>query len=467
LNILENASLLSVDLTDSPEPIVQLYTQIQSHADCVIQGMRTTTSADHPFAYDVYVLYNTALCDAQNVLKWMTSSHVQYLLTASEPETDNTHIPPLIVRTDVCTADRACMDKLLQGYVFLYVVRHQAFYHFALRANVKRQPSDSNIEVSLRGPRDGFIEDLPVNIALIRKRLPTTQLKCEQHVIGTLTKTKVALLYLEHRITEQVKKDIQHRLGTLECESLLTAQQLENRLQPRSLFSKYQYTGRPDLAAEALLAGKFVLLVDGNPSVSFAPNTLIQQFNVAEDAHFPKYTVDLLGRLLRIFGAIIALLLPGFWTALAGFHQEQLPFALLATVTVTRTGLPFSSTMEIYLILTLFELFREAGVRLPQHIGQTLTVVGGIIIGDASIRAGLISPSLLVIASITAVATFTLGNQDIMAAIGWLRWIILTLAAVLGFFGFFIGLYVAISYFCAQRSFGVYMSSPVSKLGSS
>lgn len=250
-----------------------------------------------------------------------------------------------------------------------------------------RTPEESTTEVSIRGARDGFIEPLAVNVALIRTRLRTNQLACNIELIGTRSATKVALMYIKNIANPELIEDVQDRLRKIETERILTANELEELLSPSkiTLFPVTHYTGRPDFAAECLLNGRFILIVDGNPSAIIGPVNLFLLLKSPEDASFPFLPVNV-GRMLRFLGLMITVFLPGFYIALTSFHMDQIPFPLVATISVGRMGLPMESGMEMFLIMLLMELFREAGVRLPSAIGQTLTVVGGLIIGDSAIQ---------------------------------------------------------------------------------
>jgi hypothetical protein len=452
-------------MTNSSDMMNRLKSVLLRMDDCVFKEMAITVSG-HEQSFTL--IYSQSICPTWNVLQFVTSERL-LMITNTANERDSASLQQ---QNMTLIRGKASVDELLTqvtqhilaGQLIIHHMNQDSFFAIPLGQMPKRQPSESNMDVSVRGPRDGFVEDIDVNVALIRKRIQSTDLKCEKFTIGSITQTKVALLYIAGIIQENVLANVRKRIEQTQMQSLTSINQFESRLHKRSLFPLFQYSGRPDYTAEALLDGKFIILVDGNPSVSIAPNTLSLLIKSAEDLHFTTISFAFLGISLRIFGFFVAVFLPGLWASLVGYHHEQIPFPLLATITVSRTGLPISAIMEIFLILLLFELFREAGLRLPKNIGQTLTVVGGIIIGEAAIRAGLLSPLLLVIASSTAVASFTLSNQELLSATSILRIFVLLLASVLGFFGFFIGLYITLTYISSLKSFGVHVMTPWSKL---
>jgi hypothetical protein len=215
----------------------------------------------------------------------------------------------------------------------------------------------------------------------------------------------------------------------------------------------------------ALLAGRFVLIIDGNPLTLVGPATFNIIMKSPEDMHFGFLYVSFV-RLIRLFSFWMSILLPGLWVALTAFHQDQIPFQLMATVASSRQGLPFSAQMEMFILLLLLEIFREAGVRLPSAIGQTLTVIGALVIGDAAIRAGLVSPSVVVVGSITAVMGVTLVNQTLSSIVSVLRFFMFLISSFIGMYGLILAMILLLFYMSRIKSFGVPYLAPISPLNS-
>lgn len=357
------------------------------------------------------------------------------------------------------------VKQLFAGHMLLFFSLENCFYSIDLCELPSRQPEESNTEVAIKGARDAFTENLKVNVALIRKRLRTATLHNEQMVIGDRSQTRVALLYISDIIRPEVISDAKDRLQGIKVDALVTSGQLEEALSDSTLtlFPLMDYIGRPDFVVECLIRGRFVILVDGSPMALIAPCNLLELLKSPEDSYFPYHFV-IFERLLRLIGLLLAIMLPGFWVALTSYNMDQLPFLLLATVTVSRFGLPLSGPMEILLMLGMFELFREAGIRLPKAVGQTIAVLGGLIIGDAAIRAGLTSPTMLVVSATTAVATFTLVNQTLSGTVSIIRLYVLIWSSLLGMVGFFIGLFSLIAYLSVLESFGLPYLAPLSPL---
>ncbi|MBP2000308.1 hypothetical protein J2Z69_001327 [Paenibacillus shirakamiensis] len=356
-------------------------------------------------------------------------------------------------------------QALFSGNVILLIKGYNYAYVCDLSKLPMRQPEESTMEVSLKGPRDGFVEDLWTNITLIRRRLKTPDLQCETLVLGRESQTTVTFMYVgsmaDHNVIDKARKNLQ----AIDVVTVDSSTQIESLMSSRkvTLVPLVEHTGRPDYAAAALMTGRFAVVVDGNPSVIMGPADLALLIKSPEDLHMPFFFVTL-ERLLRFIGLFISVFAPSFWVALCAFHPDQIPFTLLATVTISRIGLPLSTTMEMFLMLGMFELFREAGIRLPKAVGQTVTVVGGLIVGDAAISAGLTSPTMLVVAAVSAVASFTLVNQVLNGSVSILRIYMLVFSAVLGMLGFFLGLFSIIVYLCSLESYGQSYMAPLSTM---
>lgn len=352
--------------------------------------------------------------------------------------------------------------RLFSGSVIVTFAGDPCFYEYNIANQPARSPEESTMELSLKGPRDGFVEQLSVNVALVRKRLRTPNLHIEYFKLGTDSQTEIALMHMSNQAPDGLLDEVRRRIRTIQIPSLNGAGQLEELLsdRPLSMFPLLDYVGRPDFVVQSLMKGRFAILVDGTPASLIGPGNMLLLIKSPEDTHLPFYYVSL-ERVLRMLGLFLALFLPGFWIAISAYNTDQIPFTLLATVTMSRVGLPLSATMEMFLMLTLFEVFREAGVRLPRPVGQTVSVVGGLIIGDAAIRAGMTSPTMLVVAAVSAVSTFTLVNQSLAGGVTLMRIFVLILSSAFGMFGFFVGMFGLLLYLCSLDSFGQPYLTPI------
>lgn len=351
------------------------------------------------------------------------------------------------------------------GRLLIFFSQQNAVFSLDIAKVPNRTTEESNTEISIKGPRDGFIESVETNAALIRKRLPIAQLRYEQITIGKKSNTVVALLFMHGVCKDDVVNELRARLNSIEVDTLLGTTQLEEMLSDTSfsLFPFLDYSGRPDFVVEGLSRGRAALLVDGSPMAVIAPANFTQLLKSPEDIYSPFYIVAF-EMIIRFTGLIISMFLPGFWVALAAYNMEQLPFPLLATLVMARQGLPLPGPLESFLMLAMFELFRESGLRLPKAVGQTIAVVGGIVVGDAVIRAGLASTTMLIVSAVTAVATFTLVNQTLATSVTLIRFFVLLCASVLGMYGFVLAVIAVVLYLSALESFGMPYLAPISPL---
>ncbi|SFF19187.1 GerA spore germination protein [Paenibacillus catalpae] len=356
-------------------------------------------------------------------------------------------------------------ETIFEGGLFLYFVQEKRYFRMEIADRPQRMPTESSTEISIKGPKDGFNEDMSTNVALIRKRLRSHSLNVREYTLGKRTKTKLALLYFSDIISPKVLDAVHKSLESIDTDGVYSINQLEEALTG----SKYKflplldYTGRPDYCVNSLLSGRFLIVMDGNPLVIVGPAGLSLLLKSPEDIHF-NYTYISFARFIRLFSLFVTVFLPGIWVALMAFHQDQLPFRIMATISVSRLGLPFSAQIEMFILLMLLEIFREAGVRLPTSIGQTLTSIGGLIIGDAAIRAGLVSPSVVVVGAITAVSGVTLVNQSLSTVVSIIRLFFFILSSFLGMYGVILGIVIFIAVMGSQSSFGVSYLAPLSPL---
>ena len=354
---------------------------------------------------------------------------------------------------------------LFEGNLMFIVPDLQAIWTINISNFPTRSTEDSASETSIRGPRDGLIEDISSNVALIRRRIRSQHLACETFTLGTRTSTKLALMYIDDIANPETIKNIRTKLEAIHVDQVVTTGNLEELISEQSfaIFPTMDYSGRPDFVADSLLNGRFALILDNNPTAIIAPANFLLLLKSPEDSYFPLLSSNI-GRLLRLIALFSTIFLPSFYVAMTTFHPDQIPFSLLATISTSRHGLPLDTGLEMIIIMSLMELLREAGIRLPSSISQTLTVVGGLIIGDAAIRAGLVSPIIIVVTAITVVASATLVNQSISSTVVMLRFFSFLFGTFLGIYGFILSFILFCLYLSTIRSFGVPYLAPLSPL---
>ncbi|MFW5434797.1 spore germination protein [Paenibacillus apiarius] len=462
---------MNKNLVPTPNPFNEQAEQVPLTVERLLTclaGCGDIRSESHLFGpgsnfYKVTLIYCDGLADIKQLNQYVIPQLKALLEDAHSLDSLLRNNPLALQPLDPAAGIQAAEAILFSGQLIIGFERDNLFYSVNIADPPNRSPEESNTEISIKGPKDGFTESLSTNVALIRKRMRTRSLKCESYSIGLRSQTKVSLLYIADIANPDMLNEVRQRLGQIDTDAVVSSSQLGEALgdSKYALFPLLDYIGRPDYVVQALVRGRFIIIVDGSPMVLLGPANLVLTLKSPEDIHFPYFFVTF-QRILRIIGLFVSIFMPGFWIALIAFGLEQLPFPLLATVTTSRLGLPLSAPMEMILMLGLFEIFREAGIRLPKAVGQTIAVVGGLIVGDASIRAGLSSPTTLVVAAVTAVATFTLVNQTLSGTVSILRLLVLIGSSVLGMYGFFLMMLAILVYLSTLQSFGIPYLAPLS-----
>lgn len=327
---------------------------------------------------------------------------------------------------------------------------------------VERGVTEASAQMVVRGPREGFSENLRVNTALVRRRLKDPNLWMESKVIGKRTKTNVAMMYINGIANDKIVKEVRLRLDKIDIDGILESGNIEELIEdaPLSPFPTVFNTERPDIVAAALLEGRIAILVDGTPFVLIVPALFVQFFQSSED-YYQRADIASLIRMLRFFAFTIALLAPSLFIAITTFHHTMLPPALLISLTAQREGVPFPTFVEAIIMEVTFELLREAGIRMPRNIGAAMSIVGAFVIGTAAVEAGIISAAMVIVVSITAISSFVSPTYDLAIAVRMLRFVFMAIAAAFGLFGITIGLIALILHLCSIRSFGIPYMSPL------
>lgn len=345
---------------------------------------------------------------------------------------------------------------LLTGDMILFVDGVDRVLKIPDRGYPRMGVQNAESEKVTRGSNEGFSDSVKVNTALIRKRLRATELKNVEMRTGRRTNTLVNLMYMEGIAQKEVLEELLRRLDTFEIDGILDSGMLEQLAESHwsSPFPQFQTTERPDRAVHALLEGRIVLLCDNSPLVLILP-TDCNSFMQTSDDYYNRFEIVSLERIIRYLAAFFALSLPGLYLAVINFHTSLLPTNLLLTFAQARAGVPFSSLMELLLMELGFELLREAGVRLPGTMGNTIGIVGGLIIGTAAVDAGLASPVVVIVVAFTALCSFAIPNEEFANAFRLLKFFLIFASAWLGLFGYLTGMLAILIHLTGLHSFGV------------
>lgn len=316
-------------------------------------------------------------------------------------------------------------------------------------------------EPTVRGPKEGFSETLRVNTALLRRHVRDPRLVVAGLRLGRRSQTDCALCFVEGLTNQELVTEVRKRLETIDIDFVQETGDIEQFIEDSFLspFPQLQHTERPDKAAAALMEGRVVILVDGTPFVLLAPATFSQFFQSTED-YYQRWEISSFLRALRVVASYLATFAPALYVALVSYHPGLLPGPLALSIAASREGMPLPILLEALAMEFFFEVFREAGTRLPRAVGQTVGIVGGLIIGEAAVMARLVSPATVIVVAVTAMASFVIPAYDLAISFRLLRFPILLAGGILGLFGVMLSFILINIHMVALKSFGtVYLSA--------
>jgi spore germination protein KA len=360
---------------------------------------------------------------------------------------------------------QAALHEILEGNVALFVEGSPEVLIVSAAKFPYRSVGKPETEHSSRGSREGFTEVLDLNIALIRRRIKHPNLRVTMLRVGVWSRTQVAVVHMEGLTNPQIVETAVKRIKAIEIDQVQDSHSLEAFLKdhPFTPFPLIRSTERPDEAARVLLAGKVLILTDNTPFVLSAPSILIDFYQTTEDYVFGFWAATFV-RLVRLAAWAITFFLPSLYIALIAVNPEMVPNELALTIASAREGLPFPPIIEVWIIETLMELIREAALRLPQPLGTTIGVVGGIVVGQAIVAAGVISPLMIVVAAVTMIASFTTPTIDMGYPWRILKWLLIILAHMFGLLGVIVGAALVFGHMTSLTSFGVPYLTPFAPL---
>lgn len=352
------------------------------------------------------------------------------------------------------------MEEAAQGMLTGDAILFVDGYPKALKISDKGYPNmgvtEADSEKVIRGSNEGFADSIKVNTALIRKRVRSTKVKVKEMRPGVRSHTNVNLVYMEDLAYPEIIAEVEKRLNRYEIDGVLDSGVIEQLAEEKwySPFPQFQTTQRPDRAAMAILEGRVVVLSDNSPVALILP-TDYNSFIKTSDDYYNRWEVATFGRLLRYIASFFAMTFPGLYLAVTNFHTQVLPTTLLLSFQAARQGVPFPAVFEVLLMEISFELLREAGVRLPGAMGNTIGIVGGLIIGQAAVEANLVSPIVVIIVAFTALCSFAIPNEEFAFSFRILKFVFIAVCAWLGYFGFLISLLMVLIHLSHLTSFGI------------
>lgn len=355
------------------------------------------------------------------------------------------------------------------GYTIILIENEKNAIGLETKADLGRSISIPDTEATLRGAKDSFVEDIQKNIGLIRKRIRNNDLRIENLNIGDYTNTRVDVIYIDSICKKELINNVKEKLNKINIKGLINSDQLKNLIEKKKIFPlpTIMTTERPDLVSNALLNGKVIIMVDNSPYALIIPGLLVDYFKTSEDFYSKNINVTFT-RIIRYLAFFISILTPAIYLTLITYNQEIIPTELLVNFATQRDGVPFPAFFEAFIMIIAFELLRESDIRVPAFTGSALSIVGALILGDAAVAAGIVSPIMIIVIAITAICSLPFNEPDLINGLRWYRFLFMLGASFLGIIGILVVFLYFIIELVSTKTFNIpYLMtySPFSKKG--
>ncbi|ULO09051.1 spore germination protein [Paenibacillus sp. 19GGS1-52] len=442
--------------------IEQLHKLLGESSDLVIKELQLEQDTH------VSLIYIDGLVDTQlfhnSILYSLQDSSSSELLRELDPEQKIEMMKKRILMAgdlSVIHDYSQFVHDMLSGNVMLLLDGTSTALRIGLPGWEDRNVSEPSSQTVVRGPMEGFTENLRTNTALVRRKIKDSHLWLETYQIGKVTQTSVSIMYLSNLANKDLVLEVKRRLTKIDTDSILESGYIEEFIQDKAAtpFPTLYNSDRPDTIAAGILEGKVAILTDGTPFVLLAPTFFVAFFQSAED-YYQRSDISTLLRFVRFISFFITLLAPSLYVAITTYHQEMIPTTLVISLAAQREGVPFPAFVEALFMELTYEILREAGVRIPKNIGQAISIVGTLVIGQAAVAAGFISSAMVIIVSITAISSFVIPETGMAVAARMIRFVLIVLAGFIGLYGILCGIIVVVLHLASLRSFGMPYMSP-------
>lgn len=353
------------------------------------------------------------------------------------------------------------VNAFLSGDTLLFIDNLEEAYVLATRFWPARGVSEPSGETVVRGSREGFTETIRFNTALVRRRIRDTRFRIKAVTLGVRSKTDTVIMYIDDIVRDGLVEEVENRINKINIDAILDSGYVEQLIEDnkRSIFPQVQSTERPDVVAAALYEGRVAIMVDNSPFALVVPATLPNLFQSPDD-YYQRWISSSVVRVIRILGIILSLIMPALYVAVTSFHTDIIPTKLAYSIAATREGVPFPAFIEAIIMEISLAFLMESIVRLPKPMGATIGIVGGLIIGQAAVSAGIVSPIMIIIVAVTVITSFMTPNYEVSSAFRIVRFLLIIAASIVGLYGIVLGLVLLVVHLVKLKSFGVSYLSP-------
>lgn len=429
-----------------------------------------------PKSIEIVAIYMEGLADDELINEFITHSHSLMVESTELLEIENNQIAYIqnifnflkeisltIGKTTVTSYWKDVIPSLLDGNtIVLFDGSHDVLNISTVGGNY-RAISEPTTQAVVRGSKEGFIESISSNIVMIRRRVKNEKLRIEKMKIGEVSNTDVAIMYIEGFVKDQILVEVKQKLEKIDTNAILESNHIEELIQEKALtpFPTVSSTERPDQLSRSLLEGKIAIFVEGTPFALVIPSVFSDFLKSSED-YTLSYTISSLIRILRYISFHFSIFSSPIYIAIVTYHQEIIPTNFLISLIAQRQGVPYPVIIEALLLEFTFEILREAGIRIPRAIGPTISIAGALVIGEAAVSAGLVSPTMTIVVALTAISNFAIPSYSMANTTRILRFTFMLLASFSGLYGVTLGYLLMIAHLCKLRSFGSHYLSPFS-----
>lgn len=422
----------------------------------------------------VAAVYMEGLTDKEKINDFVARSLLMEPVGEVLPQSSNSQSIFDVIKTRALTVGdvkvqndwNGMMHAILSGDIIILVNGFANCIIGNLRGGEQRSISEPQVEINIRGPKDSFTESIETNISLVRRRMKSPKLWLESMRIGNISQTEVAIMYLKGIAEDRLVEEMRRRLKDIRIDAILESGYIEELVQDQTFtpFPTVFNTERPDVVAGNLLEGRIAVLVDGTPNTLILPTTFSQFFKSAED-YYQRFDFAVFMRMIRYFSFLLVILVPSIYIAVTSYHHEMIPTPLVINLLAQREGVPFPVVIEALLMEAAFEIMREAGTRMPRAVGQAVSIVGAVVLGQAAVQAGVVTAMMVIIVSLTGIAGFTMPGFTLSTTARLIRFPMMLAASTLGFYGIIMAIILLVAHMASLRSFGIPYLSPFAPFG--